>query len=73
MEASLKTLYAGSGSFPDEAADCDVSAERIDNCHGGGMVYARDSKSRSRKRLRVQVPPMAPQTSFYISGFSSSL
>ncbi len=28
--------------------------------HGGGMVYARDSKSRSRKGLRVQVPPMAP-------------
>lgn len=24
------------------------------------MVYARDSKSRSRKGLRVQVPPMAP-------------
>ena len=28
--------------------------------HGGGMVYARDSKSRSRKGLRVQVPPMVP-------------
>ena len=25
------------------------------------MVYARDSKSRFRKELRVQVPPMAPR------------
>src|SRR3989344_5799442 len=35
--------------------------------HGGGMVYAHDSKSCSRKGLRVQVPPMAPQTSFCLS------
>ncbi len=30
-------------------------------CRGGGMVYATDSKSVSRKGLRVRVPPAAPQ------------
>ena len=36
------------------------------------MVYARDSKSRSRKGLRVQVPPMAPILPYYHSMKTSS-
>ena len=31
-------------------------------CECGGMVYTTDLKSVARKGLRVQVPPLVPQT-----------
>lgn len=37
--------------------------------HGGGMVYATDSKSVSRKGLRVRVPPVVPKKDLILGLF----